>query len=317
MPDDAKTRRESISIPTEEDLNQGAHLRVAGWKVFGRYTLESRLGHGGMSVVWRAHDELLGESVALKFLPKIVARDPVAVDDLRQKTARARTLDHPHIARANDFMRDNTLATVSMEYVEGMTLEQQRLEQPGQVFSAAALAPLIGQLCSALEYAHESATVVHGRLKPTNILVGPDGNTKLTDFGVACSLAEARRRLMRGSEPIFGSSFYVSPQQSDGNPPGYQDDIYSFGAVLYELLVGEPPTSIVDVVTQMCIQESVGMAARQTEPAGGIEPIPAAWKKLVAACLARDPSQRPTSWGEIMGKLGIERPAGPYWSSGD
>ena len=146
MPEDDAKRRESRASSTEEELRQAAHLRVAGWKVFGRYTLEARLGRGGMSMVWRAHDELLDEAVALKFIPKVVAQDAVAVDDLRQKTASARTLHHPHIVRVNDFMRDNTLATVSMEYVAGTTLEQMRLEQPAQVFSATTLAPLVEQI---------------------------------------------------------------------------------------------------------------------------------------------------------------------------
>ena len=305
MSDDATTRRESTADTTEEELRQAAHLRVAGWKVFGRYTLEARLGRGGMSVVWRAHDELLGESVALKFIPKVVARDPVAVDDLRQKTARVRFLHHPHIVRVNDFMRDNTLATVSMEYVEGASLEEQRLEQPGQVFGAKALPSLVGQLCLALDYAHEKASIVHGGLKPTNIIVTPDGVAKITDFGIAHSLAVARLRLMIGAESIPATRLYLSPQQLNGDPPSPADDIYSLGAVLYELLLGEPPSSIVAVAAQMRLQESVMMAARRSESGVEGEPIPLAWKKGVAACLARDPAQRPAGGKAIMNLLGI------------
>ncbi len=304
MPEDDAKRRESRASSTEEELRQAAHLRVAGWKVFGRYTLEARLGRGGMSMVWRAHDELLDEAVALKFIPKVVAQDAVAVDDLRQKTASARTLHHPHIVRVNDFMRDNTLATVSMEYVAGTTLEQMRLEQPAQVFSATTLAPLVGQLCSAFDYAHQ-AGIVHGGLKPTNILVTPEGVAKITDFGIACSLAEARPRLMKGAEPIPGTRHYLSPQQSDGDPPGPPDDIYSLGAVFYELLLGEPPFSIAGVAEQMRFQEAAVIAARRAESGMEGEPIPLAWKKGVAACLARDRAQRPTSGAEILGLLGI------------
>ena len=306
MTDEDTTWRESTADTTEEELRQAAHLRVAGWKVFGRYTLETRLGRGGMSVVWRAHDELLDEAVALKFIPKVVAQDAVAVDDLRQKTARARMLQHPHIVRVNDFMRDEALATVSMEYVDSVTLEQKRLEQPGQIFSATALTPLIGQLCSAFDYAHQSAMIVHGGMKPTNILVTPQGVAKIADFGIACSLAEARIRLMKGADPIPETRLYLSPQQANGEPPSPSDDIYSFGAVLYELLLGEPPSSLANVAAQMRLQESEARAARRAESGVEVEPISLAWKKGVAACLARDPAQRPSSGKEIKGLLGIK-----------
>jgi serine/threonine protein kinase len=305
MSDDDASWRQSTTNPFEAEIRQTAHLRIAGWKVFGRYTLETRLGRGGMSVVWRAHDELLDESVALRFIPKVVARDAVAVDDLRQKTARARLLHHPHIIRVNDFMRDESLATVSMEYLAGMTLEQQRLEQPGQIFSASVLAPLIGQLCSALDYAHQVAMIVHGGLKPTNILVTPEGVAKITDFGISRSLAEARLRLMKGADPIPSTRLYLSPQQANSDPPSPADDIYSFGAVLYELLLGETPSSLVNVAAQMRLQESVVMAAHRAEAGVQVEQIPLNWKKGVAACLARDPAQRPSSGKEIASLLGV------------
>ena len=118
MADEDPTRRDSAT-PEEADLGRAIHLLVPGWRVFGRYTLENQLGRGELSVVWRAHDELLDEAVALKFVAESVAQDALAVDDLRQKTARARWLGHPHIVRVNDFMRDNTLATGSIALLGG------------------------------------------------------------------------------------------------------------------------------------------------------------------------------------------------------
>jgi serine/threonine-protein kinase len=93
---------------------------AAGQKVFGRYLLEAVLGQGGMGVVWRASDEELGNPVALKFLPEIVARDEVAVDELKEETRKALRLTHPNIVRIHHFERDESMAAVSMEFVDGI-----------------------------------------------------------------------------------------------------------------------------------------------------------------------------------------------------
>ena len=114
--------------------------------MFGRYTLETMVGRGGMGVVWRAKDEELNESVALKFLPDEVARDFAAVDELKEETRKARQLTHKNIVRIHQFERDPSVAAVSMEYVDGETLSQMRIAQPGKVFSVDALAPIVGQL---------------------------------------------------------------------------------------------------------------------------------------------------------------------------
>ena len=314
MADDDTAQSESAHDPTEENLGQTINMLVPGWKVFGRYTLESRMGRGAISVVWRAHDELLDESVALKFMAEAVVQDPVAVDDLRQKTARARWLAHPHIVRMNDFMRNNTLAVISMEYIDGETLEQRWLMQPGRVFPAAALEPLIEQLCPALDYAHQAARIVHRGLKPSNVLVTPEGVAKITDFGIANSLAEARVRLMGGMERIRGAMAFMSPQQLDGNPPSPADDIYAFGAMLYQLLTGGPLFVTGDVASQIRTQEPMTMASRRVESGVAGEPIPQAWENAVAACLAKEPAQRPPNGEEIMCLLELSGRR-PTWGS--
>jgi serine/threonine-protein kinase len=303
MADDDTIRREATPTRAEDDLGQAIHMLVAGWRVFGRYSLESRIGRGEMSVVWRAHDELLDEAVALKFVAESVAQDAVAVDDLRQKTARARSLAHPNIIRVNDFMRDNTLATVSMEYVESETLEHKWLEQPGHVFSPAALVPLILQICPALDYAHMSARIVHRGLKPSNILITPEGAVKITDFGIACSLAETRLRLTSLGERDRATRFRLSLQQLEGRPPSPADDIYAFGAMLYELLTGQPPFLSGRSAEDAPVDGPVAMAARRAECGVTGEAIPQAWEKIVAACLAQDPMRRPSSGEEILCQL--------------
>lgn len=304
MADDDTTRRESTAC-VQEEFGQAIQQLVVGWKVLGRFTLQSPLGCGAGSAVWRAHDDLLDEAVALKFVAAIVAGDAVAVNDLRQGTARARGLFHPHIVRVNDFMRDNTLATVSMEYVEGMTLEQRRLGQSNGVLSATMLAPLMEQICSALDYAHKSSGFVHRGLRPSNILVTKDGVAKIADFGVGSCLTEARLRLTGQPAGVRGAMLYMSPQQLDGAPPSPADDIYSLGAILYEMFAGEPPFSTGDLPAQIRTQEPPTIAARRAGSGVAAEPVPAAWKKTISACLAKDPSRRPTSGEEILSLLGL------------
>jgi len=302
---DDNTIRCGSTARTEPDLGEAIQQLVVGWRVFGRYLLEAPLGRGGLSVVWKAHDELLDESVALKFMAEVVVEDETAVNDLRQKTAQARALADPNIVRVNDFMRDNTLATVSMEYVEGASLEKLRLEQPNRVLPIATLAPLVRQICAALDYAHGTAKIVHRGLKPTNILVTRDGVAKITDFGVGSSLTEARLRLSGETEPVPGTMCYMSPQQLDGGAPVPADDIYAFGAILYELLTGEPPFSAGDTAEQIRTREPVTIAARRAGSGVAGEPVPLAWKKTVAACLAKNPVLRPATGDEIARLLGL------------
>ena len=115
-----------------------------------RFVLIKELGRGGMGVVWLAQDTNLGEQVALKFLPREVAADPVALNDLRRETVRSHRLTHPNIIRIHDFhLQPDGVAFISMEYVDGMTLSGWRLQQPGQVFAWEQLAPLVQRLCAA------------------------------------------------------------------------------------------------------------------------------------------------------------------------
>ena len=184
---------------------------ATGQKVFGRYVLETELGAGGMGVVWRARDEELSDLMALKFLPEVVARDAAAVDELREETRHALRLTHPNIVRIRNFEREGNVAAVSMEFIDGTTFSHLRLQQPGKVFSVEKLAPLVAQLCAALDYAHRQAKVVHRDLKPANILVTKDSVVKITDFSIARSLSETSTRLTGRAGGTSGTLLYMSP----------------------------------------------------------------------------------------------------------
>lgn len=299
MSDDASTRR---AEPDDQPTIRGI---AANAIVFDRYVLEKELGRGGMGTVWRALDRELDEAVALKFLPEVVVRDDVVVDELRAETRHARRLTHPKIVRIHQFERDATMAAVSMELVDGVTLGKLRLEQPGRLFSAATLAPLVAQLCAALDYAHRQAKVVHRDLKPANLLVTRDGQLKITDFGIARSLTDTHTRLTGRAGNSSGTLVYMSPQQLIGATPTAADDIYALGATLYELLTGRPPFFSGDIGYQVRGVAPAPLSERRAAFDETAEPVPEDWENAILACLAKEPADRPQSAGGVARRLGI------------
>ncbi len=307
MADDDPIRQEELdNLPTLPGLG-------AGQVLFGRYVLESELGAGGMGVVWKARDAELDEPVALKFLPEVVACDEEAVDELKDETRCARRLTHPNIVRVHQFEHAGAVAAISMELVDGMTLKKLRLEQPGKVLAVGTLAPLVDQLCAALDYAHGQANIVHRDIKPANILVTRDDVVKVTDFGIARSLADNSTRLTGKSGGASGTILYMSPQQLRGGKPRATDDLYSLGAMLYELLTSKPPFFRGDLMSlrmQILKNTPLPLAVQRTQLQVEAGPIPTAWSETILACLAKEPEGRPQSAGEVARRLGLNRAGG-------
>jgi len=274
----------------------------SGQKVFGRYTLVKVLGRGGMGIVWLARDEELGRDVALKFLPDLMIQDRAAFDQLKHETKRCLELTHPHIVRIHDFIHDERSGGISMEYIDGETLSNLRAEKEQRIFEPDEIAAWTGQLCDALGYAHTRAKVIHCDLKPTNLMVNQRGDLKVTDFGIARSLSDSVSRLTL-DQGRSGTLVYMSPQQLSGEHCTHLDDIYSFGASIYELLTSKPPFYSGNIDRQICERVAPSMTERRKEL--DIEPalVPQLWEDAVAACLAKDPSQRPQSAAEVAQRL--------------
>ena len=282
---------------------------AAGRRVFGRYRLEKVVGRGGMGVVWRARDEDLERTVALKFLPAEVAADVEAVRDLKIETKRCLDLTHPHIVRVYDFVQGPAGAAIAMEFVEGESLASRKAGSPNGCLSVTDVTRFIGQLCTALDYAHFKAHLLHRDLKPANLLITREGDLKVMDFGIACSLAETRTRLTAdANRSTSGTPLYMSPQQLMGEKPSIADDVYSLGATLYELLTSKPPFYRGDgYALMMQVREKVpkSMAEQQADLQIAAEPIPPKWEKVILSCLAKDPKDRPGSAGEVAERLGV------------
>jgi serine/threonine protein kinase/Flp pilus assembly protein TadD len=275
---------------------------AGGQIVFGRYQLIKVLGRGGMGIVWLARDEELERDVALKFLPDLMIQDHAVFDQLKRETKRCLELTHPHIVRIHDFIRDQRSGCISMEYIDGETLSNLRAEKEQRVFEPDEIATWISQLCDALDYAHTRANVIHCDLKPANLMVNQRGDLKVTDFGIALSLSDSVSRITV-EQGRSGTLVYMSPQQLNGEHCTHLDDIYSLGVSIYELLTTKPPFYSGNIDRQICERVAPSMTERRKEL--DIEPalVPQVWEDAVAACLAKDPLQRPQSAAEVAQRL--------------
>jgi serine/threonine protein kinase/Tfp pilus assembly protein PilF len=277
-----------------------------GQKVFARYRLKKILGRGGMGIVWLARDEELEREVALKFLPDLIALDKTVISELKRETRRSLELTHKNIVRIYDFVHDESAACVSMEYIDGDTLSNLRAEKV--VFQPDEIGGWIGQLCDALDYAHNHARIIHRDLKPANLMVNQKGNLKVTDFGIARSLGDTMSKLTAGNGGTGGTLVYMSPQQLEGERGSHLDDIYSLGATIYDLLTGKPPFYSGNIDRQVRERIAPSMTERRKE--FNLEPafVPPVWEETVAACLAKDPAKRPQSAAEVAQCLGLPGP---------
>ncbi|MEV4532779.1 serine/threonine-protein kinase [Asanoa sp. NPDC049518] len=252
----------------------------------GRYRLLERLGDGGTSVVWRAHDEVLGRTVAVKVLSGGPSIDDQARERIRDEARMAAALSHPHIAQVYDFGEtddDQRAPYVVMELVAGRSLDEHR--------AAGALPPdeafrLCAQVAAALAAAHE-AGLVHRDIKPANVMVTPVG-AKVVDFGIAAFV-----RPGGPAEPaseLYGTPAYLAPERITHDAVEPASDVFSLGVMLYKLLAGRlpwPPRTNTGLMT-----DRVFTAPAPLPP---LEGVPPAVRELCHDCLAKDPAARPTA----------------------
>lgn len=187
-----------------------------------------------------------------------------------------------------------------MEYVDGSSLSDVRAEKRAKCFAVSELAPWVTSLCDALAYAHDSVGVIHGNLKPTNLMVNKGFELKVTGFGVAGSRNDVFSDLMA---PACGRINYMSPQQLAGGEPTVTDDIYAVGATLYELLSSQSPFFGQDVPAQVGQVTPPSVAERREHLGIAGEAVPRHWEETIAACLAKDPDDRPQSLVELARRL--------------
>lgn len=210
---------------------------MIGKLISGRYLIESLIGSGGMANVYKAYDNMLGRTVALKVLKAEHRGDMEFVRRFEREARAVLTLSHENIVRSYAVGEDGDISYIVLEYVEGSTLKE-LIKSDGPVSPKVAVS-ITAQVLDALAHAHESG-IIHRDVKPQNVIITPRGKAKLTDFGIARDVA-ATTRTYAGSNVVMGSVHYISPEQARGDDVTAASDIYSCAIMLFEMLTGKVP----------------------------------------------------------------------------
>jgi len=266
---------------------------MIGFELGGRYEIIERIGGGGMALVYRAQDILLGRNVAVKILRQQFANDEEFVRRFRREAQAAASLSHPNIVSVYDVGQQDDTHYIVMEYVEGRNLNDIIKERaPLQPEEAVRIAT---QICDALDHAHNNQ-IIHRDIKPHNILIGKNGRVKVTDFGIARAVTSST---ITQTGSVVGSVHYLSPEHAKGVVTGEKSDLYSLGVVLYQMVtgrlpfLGDSPISVALKHLQDGFEEP-----RQVNPL-----IPQSLENVILRAMRKNPDERYASAREMLDDL--------------
>jgi eukaryotic-like serine/threonine-protein kinase len=272
----------------------------------GRYRVSSTLGSGGMAVVYKAEDAILGRTVALKTLHRHYAEEPAFRRRFKQEARAMASLDHENIVKVYDICQEGDIPFIVAECVGGRDVGSLLAEARGGRLNEGFTRRIAAQLLSALQYAHERG-IIHRDIKPSNILITPDGTVKVADFGIARIVEDED-----DGEPgeIIGSARYMSPEQLRGGEATPASDIYSVGILLYHCLTGEPPFSgQLDALARQHVKKA------PTPPRKRNREISRHLENVILAALEKDPADRYPSAEAMLADL--DEPSGVAWKTAE
>src|SRR5688572_6696494 len=272
-------------------------------RTLDHYRIESKLGEGGMGVVYKARDTHLNRLVAIKVLPPSRMGDADRKERFVREARAASALNHPGIVTIHDIRSHEGVDFIVMEYVHGQTLDE--LIPAGGMRPVHALKHAV-QIADALARAH-GAGVLHRDVKPSNVMITAEGRVKILDFGLA-KLAEPAEpsadaatmtRPLTEEGVVVGTAAYMSPEQAEGRPLDARSDVFSFGALLYETLTGAKPFA-----ADSWLATLAKILKEDPTPPGQLARIPPDLEKAVLRCLRKDPARRYQTMADL--KVALE-----------
>ena len=246
-----------------------------------RYQITERIGIGGMAEVYRAQDNVLGRLVAVKVMLPQYAADPSFTQRFKQEAAAAANLQSPYIVNVYDWGQDDGTYYIVMEFVRGSDLKT-AINERGAI-NQRKVAEIGSQVCQALSVAH-GLDIIHRDIKPQNIMVQPDGNVKVMDFGIA----RAKNSVKTQTSSVLGTAHYISPEQAQGKELTAASDIYSLGIVLYESATGHLPFDGPDAVS-VAMKQVNDLPAPPHEFNPDIDP---SLEAIIMKAMAKNPADR-------------------------
>jgi tRNA A-37 threonylcarbamoyl transferase component Bud32 len=283
----------SLPPGSQDPANTGLEAAAVGSSPDG-YEILAELGRGGMGVVYKARQTRLRRTVALKMILGGGHAGAADLERFRTEAEAIARLQHPHIVQIYEVGEHDGLPYFSLEFCAGGSLEKKLAGTP---LPARAVAALVEQLAHAMQAAHDKG-VIHRDLKPANVLLAEDGTPKITDFGLAKKLDEAGQTQ---SGAIMGTPSYMAPEQAGGNSKsiGPAVDVYALGALLYELLTGQPPFKAdTPMDTLLLVLEREPVPVRQLNPKATRD-----LETICLKCLEKEPRRRYASAGALADEL--------------
>lgn len=265
-----------------------------GKTIGDRYVIESLLGHGGMSSVYKARDPNLKRTVAVKIIHPHLSENPEFVKRFEQEATAVARLRHPHIMQVHDFNYDGESYFIVFEYIAGEPLNQrlQALKEASLKMPFADVLDIMATLCDAIAYSHEQS-MIHRDLKPSNVMLDLLGQPILLDFGIAKIVGGNLVQTATGA--TMGTAAYMPPEQVTGEGVDHRADIYSLGVMLYEMAAGQPPYEGNSPITVMM--------KHVNEPLPNIclynSSLPPAFVTIIEKALAKNPADRYMTAGEM------------------
>ena len=291
------------TIASQSDDEQAA---PAAGMFAGRYQIERMVGRGGMGTVYRALDVMVGDVVALKVLDATVTSKD-HLEWFRREVRLARRITHPNVARTHDMGEQNGSHYITMEFIEGTTLQELLRVRDGedkdadgrrrrQAMDAGRAARIAWGVSEGLAAAH-AAGVVHRDLKPANVLIERSGRVVLTDFGIARGLSD--EQMGARTQGVVGTPLYMAPEQLTGGQVDQRADLYALGLMLFEMLTGQLPFAGETTLAAALAR----LTQPPPDPRGIKSGIPDPLAELVLHCMAQKPEERPASAAVVAERL--------------